>query len=51
MTNASWALQSAVFAALSADETMQSLLGIPPRIYDAVPLGPVFPYAVLGDGK
>jgi hypothetical protein len=48
MTNASWALQSAVFAALSADATMQSLLDT--RIYDAVPLNPTFPYAVLGDG-
>lgn len=51
MTNASFALQSAVFAALSADETMQSLLGVPPRLYDAVPRDPMFPYAVLGDGK
>jgi hypothetical protein len=51
MTNASFALQSAVFAALSADETMQVLLGVPPRLYDAVPPNPVFPYAVLGDGR
>jgi hypothetical protein len=49
MTNASWALQSAVFAALSADATMQSLIDT--RLYDAVPLNPTFPYAVLGDGK
>ncbi|MBS0278638.1 MAG: DUF3168 domain-containing protein [Proteobacteria bacterium] len=51
MTNASFALQSAVFAALCADETMQSLVGVPPRLYDAVPPNPVFPYAVLGDGS
>ena len=50
MSSASWALQSAIFAALSADETVQSLLGIPPRIFDAVPRGAAFPYAVLGDG-
>jgi hypothetical protein len=50
MTNASFALQSAVFVALSADETMRSLLGTPPRIYDDVPPNPAFPYAVLGDG-
>jgi len=49
MTNASFALQSAVFATLSADETLQSLLGTPPRIYDAVPPNAMFPYAVLGD--
>jgi Protein of unknown function (DUF3168) len=47
--NASWAMQSAVFAALSADTTIQSLVDT--RIYDAVPLNPVFPYVVLGDGK
>ncbi|MBS0273735.1 MAG: DUF3168 domain-containing protein [Proteobacteria bacterium] len=51
MTNASFALQGAVFAALSGDGTIQSLLGTPPRIYDAVPRGASFPYAVLGDGK
>lgn len=51
MTNASFALQSAVFAALSADATVQSLLGVPPRIYDAAPRDAAFPYAVLGDGK
>ena len=49
MTNASWALQSAVFAALTADATLQSLIDT--RLYDAVPLNPTFPYAVLGDGK
>jgi hypothetical protein len=49
MTNASWALQSAVFTALSADETVQSLLST--RIFDAVPREAAFPYAVLGDGK
>jgi hypothetical protein len=49
MTNASWALQSAVFAALSSDMTMQSLIDT--RLYDAVPLNPTFPYVVLGDGK
>lgn len=49
MTNASWALQSAVFAALSGDATLQSLVST--RIFDAVPQGAAFPYAVLGDGK
>jgi hypothetical protein len=49
MTNASWALQSAVFAALTADATLQSLIDT--RLYDAVPLNPTFPYVVLGDGK
>jgi len=49
MTNASWALQSAVFAALSGDATLQSLVST--RIFDAVPRDAAFPYAVLGDGK
>jgi hypothetical protein len=49
MSSASWALQSAVFAALSADVTVQSLLSA--RIFDAVPRDAGFPYAVLGDGK
>ncbi len=51
MSAASWALQSGIFTALSADETVQSLLGIPPRIFDAVPRSAAFPYAVLGDGS
>lgn len=51
MTNASWALQSAIYAALSGDTAIRSLLGTPPRLYDAVPRGAAFPYAVLGDGK
>jgi hypothetical protein len=49
MTNASFALQSAVFSALMADETVQSLVST--RVFDAVPREPTFPYAVLGDGK
>jgi len=48
--SASWALQQAVFATLSADSAVQAMLGDPPRIYDAVPRDAVFPYAVIGDG-
>lgn len=51
MNDASWALQQALFAELSADADVQSLLGDPPRLYDAVPREAVFPYAVLGDGQ
>ena len=47
MTSASFSLQAAIFAALSADSTLQSLIGA--RLYDAVPQAPAFPYAVLGD--
>jgi hypothetical protein len=49
MSGASWALQSSVFAALSADATVQSLLST--RIFDTVPRDVAFPYAVLGEGK
>jgi len=49
MTNASWALQSAVYVALTGDSAIQSLLGT--RIFDAVPRNAAFPYAVFGDGK
>lgn len=51
MSRASWALQQAVFAELTANLDVQSLLGDPPRIYDAVPRGTAFPYAVVGDGQ
>ena len=38
-TNASWALQQAVFAALSADDNINDVVDDPPRIYDSVPRG------------
>ncbi|HEY2069827.1 MAG TPA: DUF3168 domain-containing protein [Rhizomicrobium sp.] len=47
--SASFALQQALFAALMADAGVQSLLGNPPRVFDAVPRESAFPYAVLGD--
>lgn len=50
MSRASFALQQAAFAELSANPSVQSVLGNPPRIYDAVPRGAIFPYAVIGDG-
>jgi hypothetical protein len=49
MSGASWALQSAVFAALSADAALEALIGDPARVFDAVPPLPVFPYVVIGD--
>ena len=44
-----WALQQAVFAALSADAGIKALLGDPARIYDHVPAASPFPYLVLGE--
>ncbi|MDX2027698.1 MAG: DUF3168 domain-containing protein [Alphaproteobacteria bacterium] len=48
MTDAFFAVQEAVFDALVASSAIQSLLGSPPRIYDHVPPGAVFPYMVFG---
>ena len=51
MSEASWALQQAIYAELCASADIQSVLGDPPRIYDAVPRAALFPYAVIGDGQ
>lgn len=51
MSDANWALQQAVFAELSTNADVQSVLGNPARLFDAVPRDAVFPYAVLGDGQ
>ena len=40
--------QQALYNALAANGTVQSLLGSPPRLYDHVPPGVVFPYMVFG---
>jgi len=44
--SASFALQQALYAALSADGAVQSLIG--DRLFDAVPRASAFPYAVIG---
>lgn len=49
MSSASWALQQAVYTALSADSTLGGLIGTPPRLYDAVPRAVTFPYLVLAE--
>lgn len=49
MSSASWVLQQAIYAALSADSTLCGLIGSPPRLYDAVPRSVVFPYLVLAE--
>ena len=48
MSSASWALQQAVFAALTASEAVKSAAGT--RVFDAVPRQAAFPYIVVGDG-
>jgi hypothetical protein len=51
MSSASWALQAAIFAALSADGGVKSVLGDPARVYDEVPREAAMPYLVIGDDK
>ncbi len=46
-----WALQSAIFATLSADAGVKSLIGDPARIFDHVPPESVFPYVVIGEAS
>ena len=49
MSAASWALQQAIFAALSSDSGVIDAVGN--RIFDAVPRGSAYPYIVIGDDK
>lgn len=51
MSSASWALQAAIFATLSADNGIKSVLGNPPRIFDEVPRKAAMPYLVIADGR
>lgn len=46
MAGAAWALQQAIFAALTADSGLTALLG-GARIYDVVPTRAVFPYVTF----
>jgi hypothetical protein len=47
MTDASWALQKAVHAALVADADVLALLG-GARVYDHAPRGTAYPYVTIG---
>ena len=49
MENASWELQKALYAAVQADTHIQSLFGVPARIYDDVPEDVLFPYMTIGE--
>ena len=49
MTDAAWALQQAVFAALVASQPVHDIAG--DRVFDAVPRGAAFPYIVVGDAS
>ena len=44
-----WPLQTAVYARLIADPTVQGLLGAPARVFDHVPQASPFPYVAIGE--
>lgn len=46
--NAAWALQSALYTALSTDADLQALIGTPARVHDSVPEEAVFPLIQIG---
>jgi hypothetical protein len=47
MSTSAWALQQSVFATLTSDTPVLTLLGAP-RIYDDVPQGAAYPYLTFG---
>lgn len=47
MPSSSWALQQALYAAVTGSASLAALIG-PPRVYDDVPQGTPFPYLTLG---
>ena len=49
--SASWALQQAVFAALSMSDAVKDAVGDPPRVFDSPPRGAAFPYVVIGEDE
>lgn len=51
MSDASWALQSAVYARLKTDARVKAALGDPARIFDSPPEDAVFPYLTLGESR
>ena len=50
MSTAGWPLQKAIFAALSTDATLATLIGSPPRVYDDPPQMTELPYVQIGEG-
>ena len=51
MSDASHALQQAVYDALAQSLPLQNLIGNPPRIYDHHKQEPIFPYVVIGEAR
>lgn len=48
MSAAGSALQRAIYETLRADAALKTLIGDPPRVYDAPPPGGPFPFVVFG---
>ncbi|MEO1658900.1 MAG: DUF3168 domain-containing protein [Pseudomonadota bacterium] len=51
ITDAAWALQTALYAELANDSALQALIGGPARIYDAIPPETIFPFVQIGAGQ
>lgn len=49
MMTSLFAVQEAVYGALTSSTALQALIGNPARLYDVVPPSATFPYATLGD--
>jgi len=49
--SSAWALQEAIYAALTADAGLRALLGDPARIYDDAPADAVFPFLTIGQAR
>lgn len=49
--SASWPLQKALYAHLSAETDLAEAIGAPPRLYDDPPPGTATPYLVIGEGR
>jgi hypothetical protein len=47
MPSSSWALQQALYSAVTGSAPLAALIG-PPRVYDDVPQGAALPYLTLG---
>ncbi|MCI5047629.1 MAG: DUF3168 domain-containing protein [Aquisalinus sp.] len=51
LTQPAYALQEALWLALTSDTALQLLLGNPPRIYDQPPPDAIFPFLTIGETR